>query len=46
MSKVFNSNKVAAANQGGAMEADTILKTRAILKSHKSRGNNLIQKEV
>jgi len=42
MSKVFNSNKIAAANRRGAMEADTISKTRAILKSHKSRVNFLI----
>ncbi|MCL2281763.1 MAG: hypothetical protein FWC26_00420 [Fibromonadales bacterium] len=44
MSKVFNLNKVAVANQSGAMEADTISKNGRNPKSQMSRGNNLIQK--
>ena len=44
MSKQFNVNETAAgAGNSRAMEADTILKTRASLKSHKGRGNFLIK---
>ena len=42
MNKHFNVKEIAAALTGcGAMEAETILKTRVIPKIHKSRGNNV-----
>jgi len=42
--KVMNDkNKVEAANQGGAMEADTISKNGRSLKSHKSKRNNRLK---